>query len=67
MTDVSLRVGIDISARPVSATWGTAPDDHRPGVEVEQSARGYQQLIPLIHQPGNEPSHCQVVMEATGT
>jgi transposase len=67
MTDFSLRVGIDISAQQVTATWGTTPDDHRPVVEVEQSPKGYQQLIHLLHQTGYEPSHCQVVMEATGT
>jgi transposase len=67
MTDFSLRVGIDISAQQVSTTWGTTPDDHRPVVEVAQSARGYQQLIHLLHQTGHEPAHCQVVMEATGT
>jgi transposase len=67
MTDFSLRVGIDISAQQISATWGTTPDDHRPVVEVEQSAQGYQQLIHQLHQTGHDPAHCQVVMEATGT
>ena len=67
MTDFSLRVGIDISAQQVTATWGTTPDDRRPVVEVAQSAKGYQQLIHQLHQTGHEPARCQVVMEATGT
>ena len=67
MTDFSLRVGIDISARQVSATWGTTPDDRRPVVEVEQSGRGYQHQIHQLHQTGHDPARCQVVMEATGT
>ncbi|MBI5960344.1 MAG: transposase [Chloroflexi bacterium] len=67
MSDFSLRVGIDISAQQVSATWGITPDEHRPVVEVEQSTKGYQQLIHQLHQTGNDPAHCQVVMEATGT
>jgi hypothetical protein len=45
MTDYSLRVGIDISAYQVSATWGTMPDDERPVVAVEQSTTGYRTLI----------------------
>jgi transposase len=67
MTDYSLRVGIDISAYQVSATWGTMPDDERPVVAVEQSATGYRTVIQQLRQTGHEPAHCQVVMEATGT
>jgi transposase len=67
MTDYSLRVGIDISAYQVSATWGTMPDDERPVVAVEQSTTGYRTLIQQLRQTGHEPAHCQVVMEATGT
>jgi transposase len=67
MTGFSLRVGIDISAQQVSATWGTTPDEHRPVVEVEQSTQGHQQLIRQLHQTGHDHAHCQVVMEATGT
>jgi transposase len=67
MTDFSLRVGIDVSARQVSAVWGTTLDDHQPVVEVLQSTKGYQELIHRLQQTGHEPAHCQVVMEATGT
>jgi transposase len=67
MTDYSLRVGIDISAYQVKATWGTTPEDEQPVVEVEQSATGYRHLIQRLHQTGHEPACCQVVMEATGT
>jgi hypothetical protein len=50
MTDYSLRVGIDISAHQVSATWGTMPDDEQPVVTVEQSTSGYRALIQQLRQ-----------------
>jgi hypothetical protein len=55
MTDFSLRVGVDIFAQQVSATWGTAPDEHRPVVEVEQSPQGYQQLSTSFTRPAMTP------------
>jgi hypothetical protein len=61
MTDYSLRVGIDISAYQVSATWGTMPDDEQPVVTVEQSSTGYRALIQRLCQtgalPGGDGSH----------
>ena len=67
MTNYSLRVGIDISAYQVSATWGTTPEDQGPIIEVEQSATGYRQLLQQLQRTGHTPSCCHVVMEATGT
>ena len=55
MTDYSLRVGINISAYQVSATWGTMPDDERPVVAVEQSSTGYRTLIQRLSQTGHNP------------
>lgn len=67
MTNYTLFVGGDVSARSVSLAWGTDEVSIGPAVTEAQSEEGYDKVVQRLRRERHDPAHTLVVLEATGT
>lgn len=67
MTDYTVFVGVDISAKTATVAWGSQADQLSKSKTIKQDNMGWQWLVNKLLTIAVDPQSCLVVMEATGT
>jgi transposase len=67
MSDYTLFVGVDISAKTATVAWGTQPETIGSPTTLKQTPEAWQGLVDTLRTLVSEPQTCLVVMEATGS
>jgi len=67
MSNYNLYVGVDISAKTATVSWGCKSDDLSGPITIKQHRTGWQKLVDKLVSQVDTPETCLVVMEATGT
>ncbi|MGB7340513.1 MAG: IS110 family transposase [Phototrophicaceae bacterium] len=67
MSNYSLYVGVDISAKTATVSWGCNSEELSSPITIKQHRTGWQKLVDKLVSQVNKPEACLVVMEATGT
>lgn len=67
MSDYSVYVGVDISAKTATVSWGWTSNELSKPITIKQHRKGWQKVVDAVLSQVDTPQTCMVVMEATGT
>lgn len=67
MSEYTLFVGVDISAKTATVSWGRLTDAISKPITIKQNSKDWQRLVDRLLLLVDVPEACLVVMEATGT
>ena len=67
MLDYTVFVGVDISAKSATVSWGTQANDLCKPRTIKQNDTDWQWLSETLRSLTDDPKKCLIVMEATGT